>query len=563
MAKEQVHLVADSTAILSLRDSDFDAYSAYGEVVDNSIQAGAKKISLLFQTKPAPGKRTYQKIESITFIDDGHGMDKSTLHRCLQLGYSSRFNDRSGIGRFGVGMTLGAINQCKKIEVYSKQAAKDPWLYTYIDISEVIEADDETAGIPEPIKKSPPAELKDRISEKSGTIVVWSKCDRQPYSATEVIKETRIWIGRTFRYFLWDGVKIDLDGQPIKSIDPLHIRTKESEFPGDKASKEYTPMKLDWPVPHDRDDLPEDAPDKSTITIRMSLIDKSLRANQGVGNSGETSARGIDRNEGVSIIRNKREVFYGHIPYWKPAFKEIDRWWGCEIQFDAILDREFTVKNIKRGAVPSQELKEKLRDMINPTRNTAVEEVQKDWKQKNLQEQSDSRKQKGLLTGHEKAEEIAKQTATDKNKDKKLDPKAVEKAADSVAKNSDEREQYKQIFGQQPFTIVDDQWSGNSFWEVTHMGGADLLRYNQRHKFFEVLSEIRKRIRDGETSIDLTEDLISLVDLLLISYAKAEQKYSADEQFTAEELLELQRNNWGDYLRQYLKTAEQNRGNGG
>ena len=558
MTKEQIHLVADSTAILSLRDSDFDAYSAYGEVIDNSVQAKAKNVGIFFDTTTSPGRRTYQKINKITFLDDGDGMDKDTLHRCLQLGYSSRFNDRSGIGRFGVGMTLAAINQCKRVEVYSRQSVKSPWLYTFIDIDDITKGDD--GGIPEPVKKNPPADFKDRLDNQKGTVVVWSKYDRQPYTASDVLKETRTWLSRTFRYFLWDGIKIELDGQQLKPIDPLYIKTKASSFPTDKPGKEYEPMELDWPVPHDRDDLPADSPEKSTIKIRMSLIDKGNRPNQGAGGSSETSARCIDKNEGVSIVRNKREVFYGHIPYWKPAFEQIDRWWGCEIQFDAILDREFTVKNIKRGAVPSSELKEKLRDLINPTRNTAVEEVRKDWKQKELEETNKFRKEKGLLTGHEKAEEIAKQTPTDKSKDSKLDPKALDAAADSVAKNKDEKEKYKQIFTQQPFTIVDDQWSGNSFWEVTHMGGADLLRYNQRHKFFEILSDIRERIKAGDTSVELSEDLLSLMDLLLISYAKAEQKYTQDEQFSAEELLELQRNNWGDYLRQYLKTAEQNRG---
>lgn len=558
MTTEQIQLVADSTAILSLRDSDFDAYSAFGEVVDNSQQAGAKKVSILFKTHLAPGRKNYQKIEKIFFIDDGVGMEKKILHRCLQLGYSSRFNDRTGIGRFGVGMTLGAINQCKRVEVYSRQHLSAPWLYTYIDIDEIISAGESSEGIPEPSKSDVPAELKDRLKDQIGTVVVWSKYDRQPNTATEMLKEFRIWLGRTFRYFLWDGIKIDIDGQEVKAIDPLYIRTKESSFPADIPSKEYEPMTLDWLVPVDRDDLPEGCPDKSKITIRMSLIDKSLRPTQGSGNHGNTIERCIDRNEGISIIRNKREVFYGHIPYWKPAFKEIDRWWGCEIQFDAILDREFTVKNIKRGAIPSFELKEKLKELINPTRNTAVEEVQQDWQKIRLETETQQRKEKGLLTGHEKAEEIAKQTPTDKNTDEKLDKKAVEDAAAVAGKSPDEVEKYKQLFKQQPFTIKDDQWSGNSFWEVTHMGGSDLLRYNQKHKFFEILSNIRERIKAGESSIELSEDLLSLVDLLLISYAKAEQKYNPEEQFTAEELLEIQRNNWGDYLRQYLKTAEQN-----
>ena len=68
-------------------------------------------------------------------------MNEQTLARCLQLGYSERFNDRNGIGRFGVGFTLGSLHQCKDIEVYSKQAGGD-WMQA-VDLM----WDGETSGL--------------------------------------------------------------------------------------------------------------------------------------------------------------------------------------------------------------------------------------------------------------------------------------------------------------------------------------------------------------------------------------------------------------------------------
>ena len=41
--------IEPDTALDSLRHSDFDCYSAYGEVVDNSIQAKANDIRLEFE----------------------------------------------------------------------------------------------------------------------------------------------------------------------------------------------------------------------------------------------------------------------------------------------------------------------------------------------------------------------------------------------------------------------------------------------------------------------------------------------------------------------------------
>ena len=40
------NLCKDGFLIQSLRKSDFDCYSAYGEVIDNSIQADAKNIKI-------------------------------------------------------------------------------------------------------------------------------------------------------------------------------------------------------------------------------------------------------------------------------------------------------------------------------------------------------------------------------------------------------------------------------------------------------------------------------------------------------------------------------------
>ena len=108
----RAQLVQPGTAIQSLRESDFDAYSAYGEVIDNSLQADATEIKIHFELI---AEKRQHNVAALAFGDNGTGMDKTTLHHCLAIGWSSRYNDRSGIGRFGVGMTLGAIHECKRV----------------------------------------------------------------------------------------------------------------------------------------------------------------------------------------------------------------------------------------------------------------------------------------------------------------------------------------------------------------------------------------------------------------------------------------------------------------
>ena len=101
---KSVRLFNDDRAIESLRDSDFDPQSAYAEVIDNSIQAKATSVKIRFSTTTGLNNAG-TAIRSVAFADNGIGMDSTTIHNCLQLGWSSRYNDRDGIGRFGVGMT--------------------------------------------------------------------------------------------------------------------------------------------------------------------------------------------------------------------------------------------------------------------------------------------------------------------------------------------------------------------------------------------------------------------------------------------------------------------------
>jgi len=553
-----VRLVDDGAALQSMRDSDFDAYSAIGEVVDNALQADAKNIRIRIDYMTPTGRSGTEPITAVYFGDDGVGMVKDVLHQCLQLGYSSRYNDRSGIGRFGVGATLAAINQCKKIELYSRVKG-GPWQYTFVDLDLITKDPPQMKEIPEPIAKDIPASVADLAGKDQGTLVVWTKYDRQQEGALDLIEELRIWAGRTYRHFIWEGVKLWINGEPTKVVDPLYAKTELTKFPDDPPAHEYKSIELKWPV--DREDKVAGAPTDSIIRIRLSLLPKEFRPTQGSGNSKAAKDRYIERNEGVSIIRNKREVFYDHIPWWPGTpFKEIDRWWGCEISFDAILDKAFTVKNIKRGAIPIKMLKGAIHDAITPTRNTALESVRELWDTTRAQEKTTD-VEKGVDTGHSDAERAAKDTPTPTNaidKGKNIDDE-VRKVTDEFLQGADDQKkaQWHAKFKSQPFTIIDGEWKGPEFIETNHLGGNDVLKYNRRHVFFSEIESIKAVLSEDETEYEYSRRLAALVDLLLISYSKAEAMFDRDLQLTAEEFIEHLRMNWGHYLNSYIKTWKQ------
>jgi len=91
-------IVSLENFITASRDIGYRSLStALAELIDNSIQAGAAHIEILVrETQQAGGLREI----TIGVVDDGEGMDSPTLRSALSFGGSSRFNDRSSLGRF-------------------------------------------------------------------------------------------------------------------------------------------------------------------------------------------------------------------------------------------------------------------------------------------------------------------------------------------------------------------------------------------------------------------------------------------------------------------------------
>jgi hypothetical protein len=563
---------ASGKAFESLRDSDFDSCSALAEVIDNSIQADAKNIKITFDLL---GKDV---IERVLFSDDGKGMNKDILQNCLRMGWSSRYNDRTGIGRFGVGMTLGAIHECRRVEVYSKYIGGD-WLYTYLDLDEIERADNAEKDweIPSPIKKNPSEasfQIKN-IPMEHGTIVVWSKYDRNRDKPAILIEELRSWIGRTFRYFIWNEglsqgevlrqfpVSIFLNGQEIKAIDPLYVRTEKTAYPEDPKAIEYQEIVFNWPI-GDPKIAKQYGADEAPIRIRFSVLPEEWRTTPGSGNRKEMIQRGISNNEGFSFLRHGREVGYDWIPHWGFSSKEIDRWWGCEIHFEPVLDMAFVVKNIKRGAVPNTDLKVALKKKLQATINKTREDVQDFWKKKSTEPDPGVDLPAGV-GGHEQSQKIAQVASVPAGKlaadmDTEIEIDKVSLGLSDGKK--DEAARWKAIFQSQPFTIGEKGWPGATFVDIHYMGGSDALIYNNRHKFFEIFNIIRSEVKDGINLEFNAERLTTLIDMLLIAYAKAESSMSPSEKMSPNDLIDHLKNNWGHFLKTYLTTWQEEFDNG-
>ncbi len=527
----------------SLRYNDYSAENGLGEIVDNSVEAGAAHIAVELRSEKVrrpEKKRAAQEVAEIVVVDDGCGMNPDTLHRCLALGESIRTarNGRHGIGRFGVGMTLGGISLARRIEVYSRTRGDEKFLFTFIDLDEIRQGN--LIEIPVPSEQAPPEAYAQLLKNSSGTIVILKKCDR----IEKTPEALPYYLGRTYRKFIERGLTITLNGEPVFLHDPLYMagptvfddqRLKSEGVPDLKARPYGEEVRI--PL-----DIPGSDGETADVIIRMSLLPKEWRTQAGQGGGDEARKRKIDQNEGVSILRAGREVLYAHVPYITGKKGEaqslnIDRWWGCEISFPPELDSYFQVRYIKRGAEPVASLRDKIREIIHRWVETARAEIQEDWKKTKITKAA----QKGVF---EKAEEAMAKAADNlpmsrkgKNVPAAENEKQMELLTSAVLgpdkDNPEKRAQKKAELQGKPYSIEPVAYPETILFEPAYLPNNTVIKLNINHPFYEkVLQPLCGGIgEDGEEKAAEYLRRQAIKDallLLLSSYAKAEAMFEND-----------------------------------
>ncbi len=363
--------------------------SAMAEIIDNSIQWDAKNV-LVIVTEKLSEITGRKRIDEIAFLDNGCGMDEDTLAGCLAFGYTQNKN-RNGMGRFGVGLPQSSMYACPRVEVYSwteNNYGYENCKKVYLDMNDVkngIETE-----IPAPIREDIPLEYKKYINYKyydddnvdhqinfneHGTLVIWKNCDRvNPKTVSFLFDKLDFELGKRFRYFINDGnSNIRLISQnisyDIRPNDPLllldnNIVLGNSSKPGEivpKNNKDFTESLFE---PYTNDNYPDGIikypvkySDPNTgqtetgiVRIKFSKIKQEFYDQTALSSDPGSTAMGkwVKRLEGISVVRANREIDFGRFDFYDATNEPTHRWWGCEINFDPILDEAFGVANNKQ-----------------------------------------------------------------------------------------------------------------------------------------------------------------------------------------------------------------------
>ena len=569
--KEYEPFVENSQAIESMRHSNFSIYSAIAEIVDNSIEAESELINIFYDFSPKD-----KIMHNIIVSDNGSGMDIDTLWKCLKLGWSTRYNNRNGIGRFGVGMTLAAISQCSKITVLSKQKGKDAQKVE-LNLDDIHEGESEGLEKPKPLRKEEQKRFSKYIPKSSGTVVIWEVFDRFDGDDFDD-EELRFFLSRTYRNWLKNesGIELSVNDKEILQHDPLFRKNKDKSrlrFPDDPVAVELEEIPFKFPIPSDVAIKDRNGATEAEVKITMSLLPKEWRETKGKGgrynkDDPETEKfkeRYLDRNEGVSFLRNGREVHYDHIKYYKPQFKEIDRWWACEIDFPPLLDKCFTVKNIKLGVRPNKSLKDCIKEKIEPTRNRFLDIIRADWSEikdeKSSGDSPHSESTKAVKDAIDKQKRIGpgklSSSLTDEEK-KKTEQELKDRLWKE--KTDEERAALLTKFETKPYEIVEISFPSevNIFMHVSFMRKTTVLQYNVMHPFFK---KFYTRLKSVSENNPKAKDLLSCLDVLLISYANARSQYDSNARVKLDSENEVYigdffsefHTNWGNFLKSYIQ----------
>ena len=510
-------IVALDRFIQATRDSGYKSTSsAVAELIDNAIQADATRIGITVCHAP---DTTSGNVELLVH-DNGRGMDPFTLRTALRFGGTTRFNDRRGLGRYGMGLPNSSLSQARRVTVYTWQTLGE--VYTsYLDVDEIAAGD--VAEVPIPSRVTPPAAANGR----TGTMVIWSRCDRLDNRRISTITRKLVNdIGRQFRYYLTDRVKITVNDECIEPIDPLYLNV---------AAKHAGATLFGQPIEYDVHASEPNGEARGVGRVRITFSELPVADWHRLSNI-EKRRLGISKGAGVSMVRGDREVDYGWFFLSGKRRENYDDWWRCEIQFDPILDEAFGITHTKQQVRPKTYLTEALAPDIEAAARALNARVRKAHLAAKATE---------CFTASEKL-------ATEREKLLQPLPSGLrgrdQRVINQLRKRHPELRKLVPTNGdpesQVAYKIVETSVRDTSFFDYARHNGRVILVLNPDHPFYK---QVYKQLAESDTPHD--QQLRTQLELLLLAAARSE---AAEDNPGSIAQLERQRQLWSDTLATFL-----------
>lgn len=332
-----------ASLIESMRAVGYSVEAAIADLIDNSLSAASKTISIKYNATDDP---------FVAILDDGHGMSPDELTNAMRHGSHNPTSTRSSndLGRFGLGLKTASLSQCRKLTVVSKKNGLTSARCWNLDVVEdtgrwlvVVPRHEDIQTLPMYQKLE---------SQVSGTLVAWQSLDKLTAGANDPEKEmtTKLaplyeHLALVFHRFLQkeDGIEpvhITVNGLPLPERDPfLKHNTFRQPLEGqvirhDKGNVAVSPFILP-PVSHLTPDEIDLAGGKD----------------------------GLRNSQGFYIYRNRRLVIWGTwfrlVP--KEEFYKLTR---VRVDIPNSFDDLWAIDIKKSAAYPPEAIRERLKELI-------------------------------------------------------------------------------------------------------------------------------------------------------------------------------------------------------
>ena len=588
----KVPLFLGQTLVNSLRDVGYNSTtSAVCEHVDNAIQASASEIRVYFNQT---GGRGDSEVE-VAVYDNGKGMAPHVLQVATSFGGSMYYENRSGIGRYGVGMKTAALSMGPVLELYSWQEAGA--IYTMmLDVNEISASRANLIELPEPrlldalpsqvarvltrplafprdpnqqdLLASDEEGLIDRMG-RSGTIIFIPTCDRLTHKkAQTLVDHATKEMARIYRRHLGDGLRLYINNRRVEPFDPTYWMQNARHTSIKELTETRSRLVNSWP------ELPipvrEGSDRTAPVSVRLYML--PIESWYGLPRKVRRNDLQLFEDQLVSFVRNGREVDIGVVPELSGRRHGDSAWLRIQLDFGGELDEAFGVAMNKQGVRPKKYVLDKIREYIKEdvtrvrekTAQVRAEQTRKASKA-NLTEAERRANEADPLQG-----KPLPLPAPETEEEKRALENNLRAMAVTLKRHGEtDDEAFQRIKSSRYVTTFkhDEYWP---FYHVDFQLGRVILTINTAHPFFTKLYEPLSRLaiptdaEDDEIGEKSTMkgaiadggELLVALQMLLFSLGRAQSQMLAGDVSPEQQLLfETLRREWSASLKTQLQGA--------
>ena len=472
--------------------------NAMAELIDNSIQAGASRIDVLFGYEKTSSDK---KPSELALVDNGHGMEAEMIRLAVMWGGTHREGDRSGMGRYGYGLPCASVSIGKRFTVFSKPVGGTLNSVT-IDLDAISRGDyTDDAGeiiVPEPAPAKLPKFVEAAIKANypdgwaSGTVVLIEQLDRLDWATALGLRENLLRnFGVTYHKLRTDA-SLYVDNIYVEPIDPLFLtpgyRFFELENDADKAFA-FEPLTIAVKDPKTRESV-------GNIVVRFAYMPPTFASTDK-----RRGADGKNANPRFAVMKDYHGVIFSRMGRlidvvsrtpWT-TFINNDRYIKVEVEFPAALDEELGITTSKQQVTVSDRVWDILKQNGVPK---AIEQLRGKVKElKQHRKEALEKPKPGETRPSEDAMASAKEnmrgpSAETKARQQQQGETRLQQSAEEKAKQTGrtvEEEKSKLVLeldGHQ-FKVELESVPGGSFFRCDFFGAAKVLYINRAHRFYQ------------------------------------------------------------------------------